>query len=102
MLSRLNFLFKPFGKLAFQSFNFKFVNYNFKTFSLCQERIPSSDSVLLSHLSHLSLSSPPTLPESIPQDFEKIKAELMNKTNKIAKRKRAKRKYGKKISLRYK
>ncbi len=30
-----------------------------------------------------------------------IIAEFMNKTNKLAKRKRAKRKYGKKISLRY-
>ena len=32
---------------------------------------------------------------------QKITAEFMNKTSKLAKRKRAKRKHGKKISLRY-
>ncbi len=92
MLNRLNFLTKPFGKFTFQAFNCKFINFNFKTFSICQERIPSFDSVLF---------SPSSLPYSITEE-PKIKAEFMNKRNKIAKRKRAKRKYGKKISLRYK
>jgi len=76
---------------CFSSFSFNTLNYN--NFSLLQARedIISKNLFELSNINHNSIQIP----------VEERNIEFMNKRSKQVKKKRAKRKYGKNISLRY-
>ncbi len=94
MLTRLN---SALNKFVFQGIKNNIYNFNFKNFSLTQQNIRTFD---LAGMGLPSLPKSNNIKDQTTENSDEIKAEFMNKRSKMARRKRAKRKYGKKISLR--
>ncbi len=92
----MKLLIRPFDKFYFKGFNTNSLYFNIKHFSQLFERT----SILENRI--VSLPFTPNENNDNTNKPEEIKAEFMNKRKKLAKRKRAKRKFGKKISLNYK
>lgn len=95
MLNSVKFFSQNFKNSFTKNFNFNFYQNNLKNFQTQIEYFKFLEYSVLPN------SIPTNIIESNKENPENIKVELMNKRNKQAKKKRAKRKYGKKISLRY-